>query len=360
MTRPPSPPDPLNPKISRRRLLRKFVRGCIGIGAASLGGLAYAHEIEPSWLRTSRHDLRLAGLPRALDGLTIAHLTDLHLNYWMTEERLSGVMRTTNSLGADLIVITGDFVSRDMRHRDESGRPIGDAYTKAAPGLSKALSILRAPLGVWGVLGNHDHWTADPDMSHVPRVQPAHLSSAGKGAADEAAGEGDAGNIVRRLIREGGVRELDNKIAPIERAGARLWLCGVDDLWAGRPDFPGVLDLLEQQAAPDDVAILMAHEPDYADVVAQSGRISLQLSGHSHGGQVNIPFIGPPVLPAMGRKYHTGLYQIPTSGGSAQNSAHSPARTSMQVFTSRGIGIVGMRLRFNCPPEIALLTLRAA
>lgn len=315
-----------------------------------MGGLAYAHEIEPSWLRINRRDIRIAGLPRALDGLSIAHLTDLHLNHWMTQERLSGVMRTANSLGADLMVITGDFVSKDMRPVDERGNPIGDAYTLAAPGLSQALSILRAPLGVWGVLGNHDHWTADPEMSHTPRAQPVASASA---VAAVSSGEY---NVVRRLIREAGVRELDNKIAPIERNGARLWLCGIDDLWAGQPDFPGVISELEQQAAPDEVAILLAHEPDYADVVAASGRISLQLSGHSHGGQVNIPFIGPPILPTMGRKYHTGLYQIPTSGGSAQ----SPARNSMQVFTSRGVGIVGMRVRFNCPPEIALLTLRSA
>ena len=341
-------PSPDSSRISRRRLLQRFVRGALAIGVASVGGLAYAHEVEPSWLRINRRDIRIAGLPRALDGLTIAHLTDLHLNHWMTRERLSEVSRRANSLGADLIVITGDFVSKDMRPIDARGNHIGDAYTLAAPGLSQALSILRAPLGVWGVLGNHDHWTADPEMSHTPRAQA--VSSAASSSAS-----GDY-NVVRRLIREAGVRELDNKIAPIERNGARLWLCGVDDLWAGQPDFPSVISELEQRANPDEVAILLAHEPDYADVVAKTGRISLQLSGHSHGGQVNIPFIGPPILPAMGRKYHTGLYQIATSGG----SPHSPARNSMQVFTSRGVGIVGMRVRFNCPPEIALLTLRMA
>ena len=346
----PSPSaSPDSSRISRRRLLQKFVRGALAIGVAGAGGLAYAHEVEPSWLRINRRDIRIAGLPRALDGLTIAHMTDLHLNHWMTQERMSEVSRRANSLGADLIVITGDFVSRDMRPVDARGNPIGDAYTLAAPGLSQALSILRAPLGVWGVLGNHDHWTADPEMSHTPHAQPVAATSA---ASTLPSGEY---NVVRRLIREAGVRELDNKIAPIERNGARLWLCGVDDLWAGEPDFPGVISQLEQQASPDEVAILLAHEPDYADIVAKTGRISLQLSGHSHGGQVNIPFIGPPILPAMGRKYHTGLYQIPTSGGSPQ----SPARNSMQVFTSRGVGIVGMRVRFNCPPESALLTLRS-
>jgi predicted MPP superfamily phosphohydrolase len=346
---PPFPDE--SSKISRRRLLQRLVQGAVAIGVASVGGLAYAHEVEPSRLRINRRDIRIAGLPRALDGLMIAHLTDLHLNHWMTSERLSGVMRTANSLGADLMVITGDFVSKDMRPVDVAGNPIGDAYTLAAPGLSQALSILRAPLGVWAVLGNHDHWTADPEMSHTPRPQTVASTT-----TPSASGASTNYNVVRRLIREAGVGELDNKITPIERGGARLWLCGVDDLWAGQPDFPSVIDQLEQQSAPDEVAILLAHEPDYADIVAQTGRVSLQLSGHSHGGQVNIPFIGPPILPIMGRKYHTGLYQVPTSGGSPQ----SPARDSMQVFTSRGVGIVGIRVRFNCPPEIALLTLRSA
>jgi predicted MPP superfamily phosphohydrolase len=260
-------------------------------------------------------------------------------------------MHKANSLGADMIVITGDFVSRDLRALDKTGLPIGEAYTMAAPGLVPALSILEAPLGVWGVLGNHDHWTAHPETKDDASRRATDFSAARPSSAkDKPSGQPEA-NLVRRMLREAGVRELNNSIVPIERGGARLWLCGIDDLWVGDPDFPSVLAQLEQQAA-GELAILMAHEPDYADIVAQSGRIALQLSGHSHGGQVNIPFIGPPVLPSMGRKYHTGLYKIPTPSGSQV----SP----MQVFTSRGVGIVGMRIRFNCPPEIALLTLRAA
>ncbi len=325
-SKPPESPEPAVSarKISRRRLLQVLVRGGIGACVLGAGGLAYAHEIEPSWLHINRLDIRVAGLPRAFDGLSIAHLSDIHLDPWMTRERVAHVCEAANALGPDLIVITGDFISRDQRPRDAQGRAQGDAQTGLAPGLSSALSVLHAPLGVWGVLGNHDHWAS--------------------------------GAAVSRFIREGGVRELNNKITAIERHGARLWLCGVDDLWSGNPDFKGVLAQLEERAAPDEVAVLLAHEPDFADIVAGCGRISLQLSGHSHGGQVNIPFFGPPVLPTMGRKYHTGLYQIATSNGSPQ----SPARQSMQVFTSRGIGVAGPRVRFNCPPEIVLLTLRSA
>ncbi len=322
---PPELPEPTpDPKFSRRRLLRMLVRG--GIGACVLGasGLTYAHEIEPSWLHINRLDIAIKGLPGGFEGLSIAHLSDIHMDPWMTHERVKRVCETANGLTADLIVLTGDFITRDERLRDAQGRPQGDAQTQIAPGLPDALSVLQAPLGVWGVLGNHDHWAS--------------------------------GAAVSRFIREGGVRELNNKITPIERNGARLWLCGVDDLWSGKPDYEGVLAQLQQQSRPDETAILLVHEPDFADIVAGNGRISLQLSGHSHGGQVNIPFFGPPVLPAMGRKYHTGLYQIPTSSASPQ----SPARSSMQVFTSRGIGVAGPRVRFNCPPEIALLTLRCA
>ena len=105
-----------------------------------------------------------------------------------------------------------------------------------------------------------------------------------------------------------------------------------------------------RDARPDEIAILLLHEPDAADLLASEGRFSLQLSGHSHGGQVSLPLVGPLILPPLGRKYHTGLYQVPPRGGGR----------AMQVFTSRGVGVVNPRVRFNCPPEIALLTLRSA
>jgi predicted MPP superfamily phosphohydrolase len=302
-------------RLSRRRLLQVLVRGGLGAAVLGAGGLAYAHEVEPERLGVNRQDILIAGLPRAFDGLSIAHLSDIHMDAWMTRARIEKVCRLANSLRPDVIVATGDFISRAMWQENKDGTRRGDI----APGLSEALSVLEAPLGVWGVLGNHDHWASGEEVS--------------------------------LKLKLAGVRELRNAIAPLERGGSRLWLCGVDDLWAGKPDLPGVLRLLEEKSSPDEVALLMVHEPDFADMVATHGRFSLQMSGHSHGGQVALPFIGPPVLPAMGRKYHTGLYQLAAASTSAR---------ALQVFTSRGIGVAGPRVRLNCPPEVALLTLRSA
>ena len=337
------------PRVTRRRLLQVLVRSGIGACAASLGGLAYAHEVEPVRLRINRQDLRIPGLPQAFDGLRIAHLTDIHLDPWMDAARIARACRLANSLSPDLIAITGDFVSRDSRPRDARGEPIGDALTGVAPGLAESLSILQAPLGVWGVLGNHDHWASREGDGH------ADQDEANGHDANSSAKLGQVGRrarpIMSRVIAEGGVRELDNKIAPIERGGERLWLCGVDDYWSGDPDPRGVLRLLEEQARPGEIAILLLHEPDAADIMVGLGRFSLQLSGHSHGGQVNIPLVGPLILPALGQKYHTGLYHV---------AARGPSSPALQVFTSRGVGVVNPRVRFNCPPEIALLTLHPA
>jgi predicted MPP superfamily phosphohydrolase len=304
------------PRMTRRRLLRGAVRAGIGFSAASLGALAYAHNVEPLRLRVNRLDVKIPGLPAAFDGLVVAHLSDIHMDDWMDAARIASAARLATSLKPDIIALTGDFISRDLRTRDSAGRFIGDAKARMAPGLAQSLSLLSAPLGVFAVQGNHDHWSGGPTMSF--------------------------------LLQQAGIRELDNRAAPIERDGQRLWLCGVDDAWVGAADLEQVLGALENQARPNEPAILLAHEPDFADHAALSGRFALQLSGHSHGGQVAIPLFGPLILPPMGRKYHTGLNRV------------SDSSSAMQVFTTRGVGVVGPRVRFNCPPEIALLTLRPA
>jgi predicted MPP superfamily phosphohydrolase len=117
-----------------------------------------------------------------------------------------------------------------------------------------------------------------------------------------------------------------------------LWLAGVDDLQRGKPD----LDRALAMAPPDGVRILLSHEPDFANRVRQGHHVALQLSGHSHGGQVRLPFVGPLLLPPGGRKYHTGLNQAP----------------ACLVYTSRGVGMVRLPIRFACPPEVTILTLQ--
>jgi len=196
------------------------------------------------------------------------------------------------SLKPDLIVLTGDFVSRESSNAEACGR---------------ALSSLRAPYGVYGVLGNHDYWTRDVER-------------------------------VARAVRQAGVRILVNDSAQINVGGEAWWLCGLDDAWSGKPDLDSTL-----ARVPDNgFRILLCHEPDFADRAA--GRsIPLQLSGHSHGGQVRLPGIGALLLPYLGRKYPIGLQQVGNS--------------HLHVYTNVGLGLVAPPVRLNCPPEVTHLTL---
>jgi predicted MPP superfamily phosphohydrolase len=158
-------------------------------------------------------------------------------------------------------------------------------------------------------MGNHDHWT------------------------------GPGG--VRRALRAAGVRELPNQVLTVRRNDARLYIVGADDPWCKKANVAPIVKNLPSRGA----AILLAHEPDYADNFCQYKRFDLQLSGHSHGGQVALPLIGPLALPGAGQKYPRGQYQV----------------EDMKLYTNRGLGTSGARgfhVRFNCRPEITLFTLR--
>ncbi|MDQ6693683.1 MAG: metallophosphoesterase, partial [Chloroflexota bacterium] len=144
--------------------------------------------------------------------------------------------------------------------------------------------------------------------------------------------------LVRHAIRESGIIELNNKVHTVWRGGAQLNIAGVDSARAGMDR----LDIVLKALPKDGPAILLAHEPDYADKSAATGRFNLQLSGHSHGGQVLIPVLGPPRLPPMARKYPIGFYRV----------------QGMALYTNRGIGMVGLPLRFCSRPEVTVLELR--
>lgn len=292
--------------ITRRGFLKAGVRSSLGLSVAGLGSLGYATKLEPHRWSLSRHDLLMPRLPRAFDGYRVLHASDLHCDgAWMNRARLSQIIELINREAADLITLTGDFVSYDA--------------PRFAPDVAWALQQLRARDGVFAVLGNHDHWSG--------------------------------AKIMRSALREAGVRELPNRVHMLRRRAAQstlgeemLHIAGVDDWWMQRADVEAIV----RELPPLGASILLAHEPDFADISAATGRFDLQLSGHSHGGQVRVPGIGPLVLPKFGQKYHTGLYELQTPNG------------KMLQFTTRGLGMVGPHVRFNCPPEIAILTLRCA
>lgn len=274
--------------ISRRRFLKLMLGSVATAGLAVGGGAGYATRIEPHWPTLERLDVRLPGLPPHLDGFTIIQLSDLHRGPEVSAEDISRAVRLAQRQeGVDRIVLTGDYVSRSAGY---------------APSCTEALAPLVAG-NVLACLGNHDHWT-DADA--------VTAALAGVGI----------------VVLRNGAREVADG----------LWIAGVDDVWERHADLERALERVPAGAT----IVLLAHEPDYADTVAADGRVHLQLSGHSHGGQVRVPFRGPLVLPYLARKYHTGLYTV----------GH------MRLYVNRGVGLIAPAIRLNCRPEVTLITLR--
>jgi predicted MPP superfamily phosphohydrolase len=227
-------------------------------------------------------------------------ISDLHYGGWMNTERLTDILRMVIDQSPDLVTITGDFVMADDR--------LQRVVIEKLDEMASVLKTLSERVLTLGTLGNHDYWldrTAVVDM-----------------------------------LNKAGVNSLNNSVHTFERGDDKLHFAGVDDVMERHAR----MDLLLPQLPEQGCAILLAHEPDYADVSARTGRFDLQLSGHSHGGQVVLPFIGPPILPYLGHKYPSGLYQV----------------MDMYQYTNRGVGMTTPYIRFNCRPEITVFTLEFA
>ena len=283
---------------TRRRFIQ--LAAAAGVGAVAVDATFF----EPNRPRVVRQEIVLRRWPARLDGFKIALLSDFHYDPYFSEHPLHAAVPLVNNLHPDLIVLTGDFVSLPMFGETE------ESDLKAASAAEPCARLLRqmqASHGLWAILGNHDCAT-------------------------------DA-EVVTNALRGQGIPVLANQSAPIETSGARFWLSGVNDVLNDTAD----LDATLRPIPRDEATILLAHEPDYADQVA-GHPVELQLSGHSHGGQVRIPLLGAPYLPRMGRKYVWGLYRI----------------GALTLYTNPGLGTLGLPIRWNCPPEVTLLTLRRA
>jgi hypothetical protein len=277
---------------------RKFLYWAAAAGTVALAGDSVL--LEPNRPRIVRKDFSLARWPERLNGFTIAVLSDFHYDPYFSVHPLHAAVPMVRDLRPDLIALTGDFVSVP---------PTGDHAkgANAAEPCAKLISEMSAPYGLWAILGNHDCDT-DPER------------------------------VIRALKAEN-IPVLENKSQAIERDGARFWLAGVNDVISGTADLPETL----RGVPANEPVILLAHEPDFADE-ASKFPIDLQLSGHSHGGQVRIPLLPPLYLPELAKKYILGTYQI----------------GPLPLYTNAGIGTVDIPVRLNCPPEITLITLRSA
>ena len=283
--------------MNRREFIRKGAKALGGI--ALLGGTYGA--VEAKCIGVTRRTVALKNLPRAFHGSTVAFLADFHHSFVVPRFFLEHVVEITNALAPDFVILGGDYVTCGKAHRWLHG----EKYVEPCFDI---LKNLRAKTATLGVTGNHDTnaglkriYTA---MKNV-RIQPLH-----------------------------------NEGVWLESGGERLRVCGVSDL---RTHFPDVSRALGD-ATEKDAVILVSHNPDVAETHIPDGRVGLQLSGHTHGGQVYLPFIGAPVVGLCsdyGQKYRYGEVRGPRC----------------PVVVTSGVGTLPLAVRIHCPPEVVLITL---
>jgi predicted MPP superfamily phosphohydrolase len=236
--------------------------------------------------------INIPGLPTLFQGYRIVLISDIHYGQWISSNRLKGVIGLINQQEPDIVAITGDFVSY-------SGRNV--------EGLILALKELHVRDATVAVLGNHDYWVS--------------------------------AERVRSILSESKIIELNNDVYTVTREGCALYIAGVDSITLKKNQ----LDKVMQKLPPSGPAILLVHEPDFADISAETKRFSLQLSGHSHGGQFVIPKFGTPFRGNGFWKYPLGRYQV----------------KEMVLYTNRGIGTNAFWIRVNCAPEITVIDLQS-
>jgi hypothetical protein len=239
--------------------------------------------------------------PPALDGFRIIQLSDLHYDPYFGSAPIEAAVRLANLQSPDLVVLTGDFVTIPAIETRATSKRAAEQSEPCAI----LLKQLRSRYGSFAVLGNHDEFS-NPE-------------------------------IVTEGLRKQGIEVLRNHSLPVQHEGARFFLAGVDDVLGGGAD----LDRTLRGMSPAEPVILLAHEPDFADEAARHP-IGLQLSGHSHGGQIRLPFVWPLFLPALARKYPKGLRRI----------------SDLTLYTNVGVGTIHVPMRWNCPPEVTLITLK--
>lgn len=262
----------------------------LATAGVALGGLA---GVDTDALTLKQRDIRMKGWPREAAGFRLGHLSDFHCDGDAAAERIRRAVVMLMRARPDAVALTGDFITTDA-----------DRWMPLC--MEMLTPLLAAPQGVYCVMGNHD-W-----------------NSGGVG-------------VVSAALRQAGMTVLRNQSASLPTM-PMIQLVGLDDCCAQRDDVAAAL----KHASPDARKILLVHEPDYADGAPPG--FALQLSGHSHGGQIRIP--GLPVLhaPQGGQKYPEGL----------QHSANH------LVYTTRGLGLIGPQFRYFCPPEVTLLRLHPA
>jgi len=295
------------PKFLSRPLSRRFfLKAGLGIlGVTALGlGKGYANTLR-SQIQVERVPIRLKRLPEAFRGFKIAQLSDLHSSPLVDKEHLEHAVDLALAEKPDLVVLTGDFIGHTLRTHPQEIHEFDSQYLD---NLVAAVARAKAPFGTYAVLGNHDFWSG-PEVTE---------------------------RICHDFETRAGIPVLRNQNIVLKRGEATLYLVGIDDYWHSWN-----LRKALRKVPMQSVKILLSHNPDINQHLIPAHRIDLVLSGHTHGGQITFPFLGAPFATHMNKRYLRGLVRD----------------GDRQTYITRGVGHLVVPIRFNCPPEVTLITL---
>ncbi|WP_110111763.1 metallophosphoesterase [Bacillus sp. CGMCC 1.16541] len=281
---------------TRRSFLKRFLSLSFGSMIAASGGYVYAKYIEPNRLDIVRQTIHASNLPASFDGMKIVQFSDIHLGLSYHLPHLEKLIDTMNALHPDIVLFTGDLIDipNEYQHANE---------------VAPILKRIQAPLGKYSIYGNHDHG-------------------------------GYGTELYRNIMQQADFKLLMNDVQKIQLVDQTyIHICGLDDVMLGKPEYSKTLNQLQRNV----FSIAMVHEPDVAVKVANY-EVDLQLSGHSHGGQIQIPFYGPLITPPFGTVYSEGFYEV--------------GESNMQLYVNRGLGTTRLPFRFLATPEVTVFTLR--
>lgn len=283
--------------LTRRTFLKRTFGSLITFFSLTGGGYYYAKYLEPNWTETNHIQISSPKIPKEFNQYKILQFSDTHLGFHYDTQEFESVIKKMNKLNPDLVLFTGDLIDAPDRYQN---------YEQIAPLLRK----INSKDGKYWIYGNHDHGGYGTD-------------------------------ILNDVMTAGEFTLLQNEHQEIQKGQDFITLSGLDDGMLGHPD----LDKALQGADAKSFTILMMHEPDFADMYVDSN-IDLMLSGHSHGGQVQLPFLGHLIAPPYGEKYVNGSYSV------GHNKFH--------LYVNKGIGTTRLPYRFFCRPEITLFTLNTS
>jgi predicted MPP superfamily phosphohydrolase len=280
--------------VSRFQLgRRQFLKGLAATPLVTVAGIsAYARLIEPHHYWISETDIFIRDLPERFEDFRITQLTDVHHSRILGLDEVRRVVELAQQTRPDMFVLTGDYTT---------------SYRRFIEPCAEALSSLNAPEGVWAVLGNHDHYT-DPELT-------------------------------ARALERHHISVMNNAHTTLRRGPDALQLSGIDDWTWNAVDWTRAFSGLN----PSTPTVLLSHQPSVLDF-EQTREVSLILSGHTHGGQLRLPFVGAPArFATTDLKYDRGLFR----------------RGETQLYVSSGTGVIGLPVRLGVRPEIAVLRLKA-